>query len=154
MANIGDGEVVSILTKSIPFRREFNLAVKESKETPTEWLTQVKRLAEMCGFGQCQNLFILDKFLAGFDTDIINHLCSTAEYVDIGTALEIIEAFSQRKEIDVTEAIFMHDEKSEAETFKFVEQTKPVMYKEKCKVQLAKIQIKTKNNSFQRKIKQ
>lgn len=127
MANIG--EVVTILAKSIPFRKEFNLAMKKSKETPNEWLARVKTLAALCGFGKCQNLCILDKFLTGFDTEIINHLCSSAKYLDIETALGIIEAYSKRKKCNGTEAIFMHDKKVEVdqEACKFVDQTKPVI---------------------------
>lgn len=134
MANIG--EVVTILAKSIPFRKEFNLAMKKSKETPNEWLARVKTLAELCGFGQCQNLCILDKFLTGFDTEIINHLCSSAEYLDIETALEITEAYSMRKKCGQTETIFMLDQQDvevdQEACRKFVDQTKPVIIKCMC----------------------
>lgn len=127
MANIG--EVVTILTKSIPFRKEFHLAMKQSKETPNEWLARVKALAELCGFDQCKNLCILDKFLTGFNAEIINHFCSTAEYLDIQNALEIIEAYSMRNNYDGTEAIFTHDRKDvvQQSSFKSNVETKPVI---------------------------
>lgn len=139
MANVG--EVVTILAKSIPFRTEFNLAMKESRETPTTWLARVKALSELCDFGQGQNLRILDKFLTGFDTEVINHLCSAAEHLDIETALEITEAYRRRKTGNGTEAIVMLDkiEQEDKGACKFVDQTKPVIelyciYKVTCAV--------------------
>lgn len=85
-------EVVSILAKSIPFRKDFQLAIKESRESPEEWLIRVKFLAKSCGFDKSYNLFVLDKFLTGLEAEIIDHLCSSAEYLDIDSSLEIIKA--------------------------------------------------------------
>lgn len=120
---------VKILAKSIPFRKEFNSAVKQAEETPKEWLARVRALSEVCGFGQAQNMRILDKFVTGFDTEIINQLCSTAKHLDIQTALEIVEAYSMQKKCNGIEAIFMDDQKEQAEpeACKFVEQNKPVI---------------------------
>lgn len=90
-------EVITILAKSIPFRKEFNLAVKEVKESPSEWLSRVNELAKLCGFGNAYDFFVLDKFVTGLEPDLINHLCSCAEYLDIESVLEIIDAYSSPK---------------------------------------------------------
>lgn len=90
-------EDISILTKLIPIRKEFNLANKEARETPEEWLNRVKELAESCEFGQSANLFVLDKFLIGLETETIDYLCSSAESVTINSSLEIIHALDTPK---------------------------------------------------------
>lgn len=108
-------EVVTIFAKSIPFRKTFNLAMKKPKETPNEWLARIKTLAELCGFGHYKNLFILDKFLTGFNAEITDHLCSTAQYLDIESALGIIEAYSMPNNCNGIDTIVMHDKNDEVE---------------------------------------
>lgn len=90
-------EVISISTKFIPFRKEFHLANKEAKETHEEWLNRVKELAESCEFGQYFNLFVLEKFLIGLETETIDYLCSSAESLTVDSSLQIIHALETAK---------------------------------------------------------
>lgn len=88
---------VSILAKSIPHRKDFYNAIKQSKESPDEWLSRVKELAKTCSFGKSGDLFILDKFLTGLEPELIDHLCASAKNLNITSSLKIIHAYGAEK---------------------------------------------------------
>lgn len=93
----GKHQEAMILARSIPFRLDFHKALKTPKELPEEWLIRVKELAQLCCFGESCDLFVLDKFITGFETEITDHLCSRAECLDINKSLEIIQTYESEK---------------------------------------------------------
>lgn len=104
---------VSISTKSIPIRKIFHSMIKEPKETHEEWLIRVKELAESCEFGQNINLFVLDKFLSGLETEMIDHLCLSAVCLTINSSLQIINEFGT-EQMKTETNVHISDIKSEA----------------------------------------
>lgn len=99
----------SILTKSIPFRKDFYKTIKEPKESPKEWLSRVNELAKLCDFGKSSDLFVLDKFVTGFETEIIDHLCSCAESLDFESSLDIIQAYNAPK-TEITDNLYTDEQ--------------------------------------------
>lgn len=90
-----------ILTKTIPFRKEFHRAVKEPTELPKDWLIRIKELAKACGFGKNNDLFVFNKFITGLENEVIEYLCSSAKCLDVNSSLEYIRVYEKQK-IDVT----------------------------------------------------
>lgn len=90
-----------ILTKTIPFRKEFYRAVKDSTELPKDWLIRLKELAKTCGFGKNNDLFVFNKFITGLENEVIEYLCSSAKCLDVNSSLEYIRVY-EKQQIDVT----------------------------------------------------
>lgn len=90
-------EKLSILTKTIPYRKVFHKATKKPTESPEKWLCRIKKLASLCDFGNCCGLFVLDKFITGLENEIIDYLKSCAECLDVDNSLEFIQMYEKQK---------------------------------------------------------
>lgn len=112
---------VSILVESLPYQRDFDRAIKETDESAEQWLFRVKELAKLCSFGMSYDLIVLHKFLTGLETEIIDHLCSSAECLDIENSLEIIHAYcAQNTELAPNQILDGHaDDQAEQEVVCF-----------------------------------
>lgn len=93
----GKSKKVSILSKLIPFRQNFYKAQKNSNESPDEWLIRLKELSKACSFGKNVDVIVLDKFITGLESEIIDYLCLSADSLNINTSLDIIHAFQIQK---------------------------------------------------------
>lgn len=117
--------IANVFVKSIPYRREFYHAKKETDESAEQWMCRVKDLAKLCSFGKYNDFFILDKFLMGLEPEIIDYLCSSAECLDMCNSLDIIHAYNAQtrdsiKSIQLTdEQIVDSDDQNEPEVVKF-----------------------------------
>lgn len=76
---------------------EFYKAQQQINESPTEWLTRIKELSNACSFGKSADLIVLDKFITGLESDIVDYLCSSADSLNINSSLEIIQAYEAQK---------------------------------------------------------
>lgn len=105
-----------ILTKTIPFRKDFFRAIKEPTESPEQWLSRIKELTKSCCFGKNNDLFIFNKFIAGLEADLTDYLCSSVQRLDIQSSLDFIRVYEKQK-IDVTfNATFVADQPEPPET--------------------------------------
>lgn len=89
--------IATVSVQLIPHRRDFYRANKETGESAEQWMCRIKELAKSCSFGKYFDYFVLDKFLTGLEPEIIDHLCSSAECLDISNSLEIIHAYNTQK---------------------------------------------------------
>lgn len=88
---------VKILTKTIPFRKDFYKATKEPNESSEQWLSRVKELAKSCGFGTHNDQFIANKFIMGLESETIDYLCSSADSLDVAGSLKFIREYEKQK---------------------------------------------------------
>lgn len=86
-------ETALIFVKSISFRQDFYKAIKSPIETPDEWLIRIKQLAKQCDFGKCFDLFVLDKFITGLESEIIDYLCSCATVLGIDDTVNYVHTY-------------------------------------------------------------
>lgn len=97
MSDKQNNKRASIPASSLQYRKDFFSALQQTNESAEEWLHRVKELAQLCSFGKLNDIFVLNKFLTGLETKIVEHLCTNSQCLDFDNSLEIIGDYNKQK---------------------------------------------------------
>lgn len=93
--------VLRISTASILYRKEFNSSNKHADETLKNWYDRVKVLAELCDYGSHLEAFILNQFVCGLDTFILEHFRSEQKDLSVNDVFDLTKSFEHNSDLVV-----------------------------------------------------
>ncbi|XP_037025994.1 zinc finger protein 883-like isoform X2 [Bradysia coprophila] len=91
--------VLRFSTYSIPYRKEFNSANKQADETLKNWYDRLKILAQPCDYGLHSEAFILNQFICGLDTLILEYLNAEQKVLSVNDVFDLTKSFEHSNEL-------------------------------------------------------
>lgn len=80
---------VTLPPSSIPYRKAFHSANKQTNETVDDWYHRLNNLAQSCNYGCYLDVLLLDKLILGLDDTILERLCMEERELSVSDVIEL-----------------------------------------------------------------